>query len=299
MSAWQGKSKGTPLGYRIFVWVLKTFGVLPAYFLLRFVVLYYFFFSYRASRQIYLLYRHRLGYSWFSSLTKLYKNYFLLGQSLIDKVVLMAGIKNNFSFDFDGEENLRQIAAMQKGGILLSAHIGNWDIAGHLFTRLETPINIVLYDGEHEQIKQYLDGVTGKRSVNIILIKEDLSHIYAISDAFGKNELVCMHADRFLEGNKTMNIDFLGEEARFPIGPFQLASTFKVPVSFVFAVKESKLHYHFFASEIKDYSNIAKKELVQYMLTDYAAAMEEKLKQYPEQWFNYYNFWEQKKDDNN
>lgn len=291
MSAWHGKSKGTPLGYRIFVWVLKTFGVLPAYFLLRFVVLYYFFFSFKASRQIYLLYRQKLGYGGFSSVIKVYKNYFLLGQGIIDKVVMMSGIKNNFSFHFDGEEHLRSIAAMGKGGILLSAHIGNWDVAGHLFRRLETPINIVLYDGEDEQIKEYLEGVTGKRSVNIIVIKEDLSHIYAISDAFSKNELVCMHADRFLEGNKTITTSFLGGPARFPLGPFLLASTFKVPVSFVFAVKESKLHYHLFASEIKDYSTIARKELVQQMLMDYTKVMEEKVKQYPEQWFNYYNFW--------
>ena len=299
MSAWHGKSKGTPLGYHIFVWILKTFGVLPAYLLLRFVALYYFFFSFKASRQIYLLYRRKLGYNWFSSITKVYKNYFLLGQSIIDKVVIMSGIKNNFTFDFDGEENLRKIAAMKKGGILLSAHIGNWDVAGHLFKRLETPINIVLYDGEDEQIKQYLDGVTGKRSVNIIVIKKDLSHIYAISDAFSKNELVCMHADRFLEGNKTTTSNFLGAPASFPIGPFQLAATFKVPVSFVFAVKESKLHYHLFSSEIKDYSAVGKKELIPQMLLDYAAEMEKKVKQYPEQWFNYYNFWEQKADDNN
>lgn len=299
MSSWHGKSKGTPLGYRIFVWVLKTFGVLPAYFLLRFVVLYYFFFSFKASRQIYLLYRRKLGYSWFSSITKVYTNYFLLGQGIIDKVVMMSGIKNNFSFNFDGEENLRKIAAMGKGGILLSAHIGNWDVAGHLFKRLETAINIVLYDGEDEQIKKYLDGVTGKRNVNIIVIKKDLSHIYAISEALNKNELVCMHADRFLEGNKTINSSFLGQPARFPMGPFLLASTFKVPVSFVFAVKESKLHYHLFASEIKDYASITRNELIPQMLTDYATAMEEKVKQYPEQWFNYYNFWQQKADDNN
>lgn len=291
MAAWQGKSKGTPLGYRIFVWVLKTFGVLPAYFLLRFVVLYYFFFSFKASRQIYVLYRYKLGYTWFSSITKLYKNYFLLGQSIIDKVVVMSGIKNKFSFNFDGEENLRKIAALQKGGILLSAHIGNWDVAGHLFKRLETRINIVLYDGEHEQIKKYLEGVTGKRNVNIIVIKNDLSHIYAISDAFTKNELVCMHADRFLEGNKTLTTNFLGSPAKFPMGPFLLASTFKVPVSFVFAVKESKLHYHFFASKIKDYSTFAKNEVIKEMLNDYAEEMENKVKQYPEQWFNYYNFW--------
>jgi len=292
MPAWQGKSKGTPLGYRIFVWVLKTFGVLPAYFLLRFVALYYFFFSYKASRQIYYLYRHKLDYSGFSSIKNIYKNYYLLGQSIIDKVVVMSGIKNNFSFDFDGEENLRKIAAMQKGGILLSAHIGNWDVAGHLFKRLETPINIVLYDGEHEQIKQYLEGVTGKRSVKIIVIKNDLSHIYAISNAFANNELVCMHADRFIEGNKTMTSNFLGTPARFPMGPFLLAATFKVPVSFVFALKESTLHYHFFASEIKDYAGFSKESMMQEMLNDFAAEMEKKVKQYPGQWFNYYNFWE-------
>lgn len=295
MSSWHGKSRGTPLGYRIFVWVLKTYGVLTGYFLLRFVALYYFFFSFKASRQIYLLYRQKLGYSWFSSTRKVYTNYFLLGQGIIDKVVMMSGIKNNFSFDFDGEENLREIVSMGKGGILLSAHIGNWDVAGHLFKRLQTPINIVLYDGEDEQIKQYLDGVTGKRNVNIITIKEDLSHIYAISDAFNKNELVCMHADRFLPGNKTINTNFLGFPARFPLGPFLLASTFRVPVSYVFAVKESKLHYHLFASSVKDYSTVGRKEIINHMLIDYTTEMEAKVKQYPEQWFNYYNFWEQPK----
>lgn len=292
MSAWQGKSRGTPLGYRIFVWILKTFGVLPAYFLLRFVTLYYFFFSFKASRQIYSLYRHKLNYGRLTSIVKLYKNYFLLGQSIIDKVVLMSGIKNNFSFNFDGEENLLKIADMQKGGILLSAHIGNWDVAGHLFTRLQTPINIVLYDAEHEQIKEYLEGVTGKRNMNIIVIKDDLSHIYAISDAFNRNELVCMHADRFLPGNKTMSTEFMGHDAKFPVGPFLLAATFKVPVSYVFACKEGKLHYHFFASKIKDYSSFDKDRMMQEMLHDFAKEMETKLKQYPEQWFNYYNFWE-------
>ena len=58
-------------------------------------------------------------------------------------------------------------------------------------------------------------------------------------------------------------------------------------------VKKSKLHYHFFASKIKDYSTFAKNEVMQEMLNDYAAEMEQKFKQYPEQWFNYYNFWKQ------
>jgi len=291
MSSWQGKSKGTPLGYRIFVWVLKNVGVRPAYFLLRIVALYYFFFSQKASGHIYRLYRRRLGYGKLRSIGKIYSNYYLLGQGLIDKVVMMSGIRNRFSFEFDGEENLRKIASLGKGGILLSAHIGNWDIAGHLFTRLETPINIVMYDGEHEKIKQYLESVTGKRKMNIILIKEDLSHIYAISEAFLRNELVCMHADRFVEGNKTLQADFLGQPARFPMGPFVLATKFRVPVSFVFAVKENSLHYHFFSSAVKEYHNPDKQVVMQEMLGDFVKEMEQKTRRYPEQWFNYYDFW--------
>ena len=291
MSSWRGKSKGNKTGYQVFVWVLRNFGVLPAYFLLRFVVVYYFLFSYRASREIYHLYRRKLGYSVFRSVFKIYSNYYLLGQSIIDKVVVMSGIKNKFTYHFDGEENLREIVSLKKGGLLLSAHIGNWDIAGHLFKRLGARIHIVIFDGEQEQIKQFLASITGEKSVNFILIKNDLSHIYEITEAIRNNELVCMHADRFLEGNKTMPMDFLGEQARFPMGPFLLASRFNVPVSFVFAVKESNLHYHFFASKMRIFDNVKKEVVMQSLLEDFAGEMEVKVKKYPNQWFNYFNFW--------
>lgn len=291
MSSWEGKSKGNKAGYQFFVWILKNFGVLPAYFILRFVAFYFFLFSGKSSRFIYSLYRRRLNYSRLASLFKIYTNYRLLGQGIIDKVVVMAGMANKFTYEFDGEENLREIAAGNRGGILLSAHIGNWDMAGHLLKRLETKINIVMFDGEHKKIKEYLAAITGKKSINIIIIKNDLTHIYEISEALRNNELICMHADRFLEGNKTLTVNFLGQDAQFPAGPFVLAATFKVPVSFVFALKENNLHYHFFAGKPAEFDHLPKASAVSAMAKDFAAAMESKVKQYPAQWFNYYNFW--------
>lgn len=292
MPSWQGKSRGTPFGYRIFVSILRYFGVKPAYLLLRAVVVYYFLFSFRASKLIFHYFHRKLHYGRRRSLGLLYKNYYRLGQTIIDKVVIMSGIPNKFSFNFDGEENLRKITAMQKGGLLLSAHLGNWEIAGHLLKRLNTRINVVMYDGEHQQIKKYLDGVTGQRNMQVIVIKEDLSHIYAISEALKNNELVCIHADRFVEGNKTMTCNFLDAPARFPAGPFVLAATFKVPLSFVFAFKETDTHYHLYAGEIKEYKTLSKEAMMQQLLQEFAAAMEEKAKIYPEQWFNYYDFWQ-------
>lgn len=290
MPSWQGKSKGNKLGYRIFIGVLRYGGVRPAYFLLAFVACYYCLFSFRSSQSIFQYFHRKIGYSRFRALIGVYRNYYVFGQTLIDKIVIMAGVPNRFSFHFDGEEHLHEMVTGGKGGILLSAHLGNWEVAGHLFTRLQTRINIVMFDGEHQRIKDYLAGITGGRQVNVIVLKDDLSHIYAIHDALSKQELVCMHADRFMEGNKTAEMTFLGETARFPIGPFLLAATFRVPVSLVFAFKETNTHYHLYATEPKVYQG-AKQGGLQESMQDFVNVMEEKVKRYPLQWFNYYDFW--------
>jgi predicted LPLAT superfamily acyltransferase len=292
MASWQGKSKGKPLGYRIFVFILRIGGVLPAYFLLRFVTFYYLIFSRKSTRSIFNYFRKRHNYSIIKSLYSAYRNYNYLGEAIIDKVVVISGIPNKLTFEFDGIDNLHKIAALKKGGLLLSAHIGNWEAATHLLKDIDARINIVTFDGEDPGIKEYMESVTGKSMVNFIFIRDDMSHIFEISEAFSNNELVCMPADRFMAGNKTLSIKFLGAEAKFPAGPFLLACKFNVPVSFVTAAKEGAFHYHLFASDIKKYSGLDKDASVQEILADFAAYMEDKVKKYPEQWFNYYNFWE-------
>jgi predicted LPLAT superfamily acyltransferase len=293
MPQWQGKSKGTPLGYRTFVLIIRTFGVSFAYIVLRFVSFYYFLFSWNSTGHIYRYFHDRLKYSVFKSIVNVYRNYYVFGQTLLDKVIVMAGIENKFTYDFDGEENLRQIVKGGKGGILLSGHVGNWEAAGHLLKRLETRINVVMFDGEHQQIKQYLDQVTGGHKLNIILIKQDISHVYAMGEALQKNELICLHADRFLEGNKTKQMKFLDEDAPFPVGPFLLAASFRVPVSIVFAFKETKSHYHFFGSQLLTRADTeSKDDFITRLTSTFVQELEQKVKIYPQQWFNYYNFWQ-------
>lgn len=292
MADWEGKSKGNKTGYAIFVHILKTFGVMPAYSLLVFVAAWYLLFSPKSNKAIWYYFRKRLGFSRTKSFFSLYKNYFWFGQAIIDRIVMMANIPNRFTFHFDGEEHLHKMVAAGKGGLLLSAHIGNWEIAGHLLKRLQTKINIVMFDGEHQQLKQYLESTTGQRNANIIVVKDNLSHVYEIMEALNKNELVCMHSDRFLPGNKTIETEFLGKMALFPQGPFVLASKFAVPVSFVFATKESLLHYHFFATDGAIYKH-EEKNSPEFILKKFTEAFTQKVKTYPTQWYNYYPFWKE------
>jgi predicted LPLAT superfamily acyltransferase len=294
VASWKGQSRGNLLGYKIFVTLLKKFGLKPAYFLLRFVALYFFLFSPASFRNIYRVYRQRLNFGFFESILFVYRNYFIFGQVLLDKTATLAGFRSKFTFDFDGEQHLRKMAAGNTGCLLISAHLGNFEMAGHMLERLEARVNIIMLDVEYQRIRNYLSSITQK-SFHVIAIREDNAHVFEINTALENKEILCIHGDRFLEGTKTLEIDFLGEKARFPTGPFYLAMKYGVPVSFVFALKEGKSHYHFYATPPEYYlqqGNMARRnEMLKTIIQDYISQVEQKLRQYPEQWFNYYDFW--------
>lgn len=290
MRHWAGKSKGTPLGYAIFIWIIRNWGIRAAYILLYFVVLYYIIFSVKTTRTMYRFYRYRVGVSRWKSFTLVYKNYFSLGQSLIDKVAMLYGFVDRFRFEFEGEEYLHQMVREGKGGIILSAHLGSWESAGHLLKRLGTPINVLMYEGEAAALRRKMSDIHGARSFRVITIGNDLNHIFAIMEALGRNEIVCMHADRFLPGNKTVAVEFMGEPAYFPEGPFVLSMKLNVPVAWVFAFRESGFHYHFYSTPLMRF-NQREGDNVVHLAGNFAREMEKMIRKYPEQWFNYYDFW--------
>ena len=134
--------------------------------------------------------------------------------------------------------------------------------------------------------------------MNIIPLKDDYSHLFAIKEALEKNELVAIHGDRFVDGSKTVMAKLLNKDALFPYGPFFMAMKFKKPVTFVSAVKETDTHYHFYATKPAIYSSsrnkVENESTLHKMLGDYINELERMLTKAPEQWFNYYYFWQRR-----
>ena len=294
MALWKGKTRGTPLGYKIFIFTLKYFGLSFAYFLLVLVSVYFFLFSPKSNKALRFYFRKILKYGPNKTFRSRYKNYVLFGQSILDKTAMMAGFTKKFTFEFDGEEHLHQMAG-STGGILISAHIGNFEMAGNMLDRVGSNINIVMHDAEHEKIKDLLEKTYAKKPVKIIPLKEDMSHLFLINKAVSNHEMICIHGDRFMEGARTLSLPFMGTIAHFPAGPFHMALSYGIPISFVFAMKDSRFHYHFYATPPKVYTftrnrNDRNSE-VQEIVTDYISELEKMVNKYPLQWYNYYQFW--------
>ncbi len=287
MSNWSGTSKGNHFGYLIFIQAMRFFGLRSAYFILFFVALYYVLFS-NTNKFILDYFRNTLKYSIFKSYISLYKNYYILGQTIIDKFAAMSGLGSKFLINYSGIEYLKEIDKNGTGAILLSAHIGNYEIASHHLKELKTPVNIIMYDGEQKAIKETLDNSGFKRSSNIIYIKEDLSHIFEIANKLLNKEIIIMHADRFQKDMKTFDTMVMGRMASLPLGPFQIISKFKnVPIAFVFGFKQGTFNYDLYTTSPFFSADLTLTEIVE----KYTKAIEIKIEKYPLQWFNYFYFW--------
>ena len=286
MAEWEGKSKGTPLGYKIFIFIINKIGISAAYLLLYPVVAYYVLFSTNSNRAIKDYFSRLEAYAKSDVKTSLFESYYNMGQALIDKIAIISGSKSKIDIIHEGVDHLTEMDVNKTGGFLISAHLGNWEIAGHLMKRFSIPVNIVLLDGEEEQIKKVMDNAMGERHFKTIPIKKDMSHMFKIHQAARNKELICIHGDRFLPGSKTLETSFLGYNAEFPAGPFVMASKLDLPVSFVYGMKETLTQYHFYCTK-PILGQSSKNEL----LKSYVNKLEEMVLRYPNQWFNFYPFW--------
>lgn len=289
MASWKGKTRGGLMGYKIFVFVIKKLGLRAAYLLLFFVAGYFVLFSPKSTKAIYSFFRLRLQKGRLHSAWAVYKTYHVFGQALIDRTAALAGMGDRFTYNFDGEHYIHEIAEAGEGGVLISAHTGNWAMAGNRLDNNmpdKARVNIVMLADEHQKIQAFLDKIQVKQTAKIIGIGNDFSHIIAMATALRNGEFLCMHGDRYLPKAETIMVDFFGAKAHLPAGPFQLITRMKVPYTVVYAFKEGRNHYHFFSTPPFKGTNSAQ-DAAQY----FATSLEEKIRQYPYQWYNFYDFW--------
>ena len=246
-TGWKGKTRGGSFGYLFFILLIKGLGVKAAYAFLCLVVVYFVPFAPKATRAIRGYARQRLGYGRLRSARFLLVNYYRLGQTLIDKVAVGAGMDKQYTFDFGTQyQDFLEVLNGSEGVVMIGAHVGNWEIGAPFFDEYGKKMNIVMFDAEYQKIKELLEKNTNGKNYKVIPVNEDnLTHIFRIRDVLSKGEYVCFQGDRYVEGSQVFTATFLGKEASFPAGPFLLASRLGVPVVFYFAVREKGMRYKF------------------------------------------------------
>lgn len=291
-TAWKGRTGGGNLGQRGLFWFFRYIDVRVGYLILRFVVIFYMLFARERCLAIYRYFRQRRHYSRWKAWRKTYRNHYLFGQTVLDKFAIFSGNGKRYRMTITGNEYFERALEDEKGCVVASSHVGNFEVAGYLLNQSKKRMNGIIFGGEAEVVQRLRTQLLGSNQVRLIPVMADMSHIFSIYAALQEGEIVSMPCDRVFTGNKVEEIEFLGTKAAFPAGAYYLAERFRVGMLAFFVMKERGLHYHLYIRPLKiDPALTRREEKVRALAEAFVRELTDILGMYPEQWYNYYNFW--------
>ena len=275
---WSGKTDGQPWMQRSLIAMFRVVPLWLPYGVMALVVPFYMIFNRKGYNAMYRFFRERMNYGRWKSFWKVYSNHFRFGQIILDRFGVYAGKK--YRFITEGQELMDELETHPEGFVNLSSHVGNYEIAGYSLKPKSKRFNALVYAGETATVMENRQKMLSQNNMSMIPVKEDMSHLFLLNNAIDNGEIVSMPADRIFGSQKAVECQFFGEKARFPMGAFALASKKNVPMLAVFVMKESYKTYHAYVRGIRN-------------AQDFADNLEEIVKRYPTQWFNYFDFWKQ------
>lgn len=286
---WKGRTDGLPWMIRCLVAVMRVVDRRVIYCFMALIVPFYMLFNHKGYISIYRFFRRRLGFGPLKSFCKVYANHFRFGQVIIDRYAAYAGKK--FSYTIDGNDLFLGLMESDGGFVQLSSHAGSFEMVGYGLTSDLKRINGLLFAGESQVMKDFRRSILASHNIGLIEVDGTMSHIFAMNAALDRGEIVSMTGDRLLGSPKALKCMFMGAEAKFPMGPFALAVQKEVPMLAMFAMRENARSYRVFVRRIESDAELPLRARMTAMAQRFAAELEEIVRLYPTQWFNYYDFW--------
>lgn len=286
---WQGRTDGTPTMQRALVLLFKVVPLEVIYVLMAFVVPFYMVVNRKGFLAIYRFFRQRLGKNAFASVFHVYGNHFAFGQVVLDRFAAYAG--RRFKVTAVGNEHFLDLASQPGGFMMLSSHVGCFEMAGYTLLSETKQLYALVYGGESEVVAQGRQHRFQDHCVVTVPVSQDLSHLFLLNKALDEGQVVTMPADRIYGSSKCLECHFFGAQAKFPMGPFATAVQKQVPVLAVTVTKEGRRHYVAHVALLETDSGAAPRQQMQALAQAYASALEEEVRKHPHQWYNFYQFW--------
>ena len=284
------KQYGNALGHKIILSIYNVLGYGFVSFILNFVALYYVAFTPSVKKSLESYYE-RLGVK--LTYGVYFKHIKLFALSIFDRFV--SRIKpDELSFE---RENRESFLSLRDGGIVLLSHIGGWATAAHSMQADIPAMNIVTREATKNEISELEKSQQRQNETKVKIIDLNQGAIAAnvqIGNALMNKEVIAMMADRVADPKKVVEVEFLGSKVEINKNPFDIAFRFKKTLVATFVVLTRERHYKLIFETI-DIDGKSLEEIAQ----EYMNILEEIIKKHPNQWYNFYDFFNPRKIDVN
>ena len=280
---WTGRTDGMPWMHRTLIRILHFVNIRIVYAVMDVVVVFYMIFKHRYYLSTYHYFHRRHNKGILSAFLSTYLTFRQFGQVVIDRFAVYAG--KQFEFVIEGNDVVMEAMRRGNGCIMLSSHIGNYEMAGY-FLKPTRRMYALMFGGEKNTVMENRKRQFEANGIEIITHTDDWSYLYQINDALTDGNMLTLMADRNFGSDKSVTCEVLGAPASLPLGPFAIASMYtQATVVAVFVMKDSCHKYHIFVKQL----TAGKKD--EYA-TLFAAELTKIVKLYPHQWYNFFEFWQ-------
>jgi lauroyl/myristoyl acyltransferase len=181
----------------------------------------------------------------------------------------------------EGRQNLQTAFGAGRGVILITGHVGNWELGGVSFGLQGIKVNVVtLPDGSH-QIDAIRKGYRGQYSINTIVLDGSPFASLEMMTALKRGEVVAMLVDRWGKADGVL-APFFGGAHYLPRGPFALSRMTGAPILPAFVVRDGASYRGILESPFV----VEEDDLRPYALR-VSHALEAVIRRYPDQWYNF------------
>ncbi|MGZ5002948.1 MAG: LpxL/LpxP family acyltransferase [Chthoniobacterales bacterium] len=197
--------------------------------------------------------------------------------------------KSELAYEIVGDKFLEQLGH-GPGAIVLTAHMGNYDVGATLFAqKFNRAISMVRAPEPHKETEQHLvESVrqTGEGAVKIAYSSEGALLSFDLLNALRQGEIVSIQGDRVIEGVATAEGKMFSQTVRIPIGPFTLAQVAEVAVYPLFIVRTGYRRYKIIVRNpiLVPRSSRSRDEDVGVALNKWCEVLQETIAQHWDQW---------------
>lgn len=219
---------------------------------------------------------------------------------ILDKLLGWLVDINESDFVLTSPKLIEELLEDTRGQLIVGSHFGNLEFCRGFMHRYKSKvINILLYDKHAGNFVKMMQKENQDSRLNVFQVDEfDVMTIMMLKEKVNAGEWVFIAGDRIpLSGlERTVNINFLGQKAPLPIGPYMLAKALACPVKFMFAYRHKSENNKvvFDVSPLCDKLTLSRKDKMN-DITQYAQLFANRLEEHcvraPYQWFNFYDFW--------
>jgi predicted LPLAT superfamily acyltransferase len=286
--------RGNLLALKLIAWIALHLGRRISRWVLIPVVAYFFISSPRARRASATFLARIPGQ--LAGASSVFRHLYTFAAVTLDRIYFLNGRLDLFDVRVeDVDDQALGKATRGIGMFLMGAHLGSFESVRSI-ARQHPDLRMVLlmYEENARNIKQLLHAINPDAQQDIIGLGQ-ASAMLKVRDELKAGALVGVLADRSLDTAGQVEVDFLGQPAVFPLGPFRLAAMLKHPVFFMAGIYEGDNRYTIYLQPVADFSQVSmaeREEASHAALIRYVRLIEQHCLKNPANWFNFFDFWQ-------